>query len=210
MKRGYNLVAHVYDKLAKLFIGKALRKAQTAFLPFIPQNANVLVVGGGTGWILEEITKIHPQSLCIDYVDISSEMIALSKKRNTGKNEVSFIQKSIIDFASAHQYNIIITPFLLDNFKEETAQKVFAILHHTLKENGLWLYTDFQVTSKKAFWQKAVLFVMYSFFRIVCHIEAKKLPDVVSCFENYPYHLLESKTFLHEFIVTSVYRKTRN
>lgn len=209
MKRGYDLIAPIYDKLAMLFIGTSLRKAQVHFLHLIPTHSNILIVGGGTGWILEEITKVHHQNLCIDYVDVSAKMIALARKRNVGKNEVHFIQQSIIDFTSDKQYDVIITPFFFDNFKDETAQKIFSLLHQKLSETGLWLYTDFQVKNKNSYWQKAVLFMMYSFFRIAANIEAARLPDMVSQFQHHQYQLIKSELFLHHFIVTSAYKKIK-
>lgn len=207
MKRSYNLIAGVYDTLAKLIFGNELRKAQTHFLHLIPSPANILLVGGGTGWILEEITKIYPSELCIDYVDVSARMIALAKKRNYGNNEVNFICQSILSFENGDQYDIIITPFLLDNFKEETAQNAFSLLHKKLKENGLWLYTDFQIKNNSSYWQKVILIFMYSFFRITANIEAARLPDVISQFRKHQYYLENSKTFLHQFIITSAYKK---
>ena len=207
MKQGYDAIAPIYDALAKLFIGKALRRSQVYFLHHIPQGAKVLIAGGGTGWILEEITTIYQQGLCIDYVDISANMILLAKKRNKGNNKVNFIHQSVLYFSTDTTYDVIITPFVLDNFEDETAQKVFRLLHQTLKQNGLWLYTDFQMTNQQAYWQKVVLFIMYSFFRVAANIEATKLPDVASQFDTYHYRLIKNKIFLHQFISTAVYKK---
>ncbi len=207
MKRSYDLVAGMYDNLAKLFIGQSLRKAQIHCLHFIPSTATVLIAGGGTGWILEEIAQIHQKGLRIDYVDISEKMISLAQQRNYGDNEVNFIHQSIIHLVNNTEYNVIITPFFFDNFTEETTRSVFALLHQKLKPNGTWLYTDFQIINKSSHWQKTALFVMYSFFRIVCRIEAKKLPDVASQFASHQYQLTESKTFLRQFIITSAYKK---
>lgn len=206
IKRNYDLVASVYDSLAKIFIGTALRESQKYFLKKMPANAVVLIAGGGTGWILEEITKLHPQGLRIHYVDSSIKMIDKAKKRYTGNNEVNFFQQSILDFANDTQYDVILTPFFLDNFSQETLQKVFAFLDQKLKPEALWMHTDFQEQKRKFHWQKILLFMMYSFFRIACNIEAKRLPDVVTSFKE-NYLLLESKTFYHKFIITSLYKK---
>ncbi len=207
MKQGYDVIAPIYDALAKFFIGKALRRAQTYFLRYIPLGAKVLIVGGGTGWILEEISAVHSQGLEIDYVDVSSKMIALAKRRNRGKNKVAFIHQSILDYSTHNLYDIIITPFLLDNFKDETAQKVFLLLHQKLQADGLWIYTDFQVNHPSSYWQKAVLFLMYSFFRIAANIEAVRLPDVMSQFNLHYYKLVQNQTFLRKFIITALYQK---
>lgn len=208
MKRSYDAIAPIYDALAKLFIGKALRRAQVYFLRHIPSNAKVLIVGGGTGWILEEIANIHPQGLEIDYVDISTKMIALAKQRNCGKNKVTFVQQSILHFENNHQFDVIITPFLLDNFKEDTMRQVFNLLHQTLQTDGLWMYTDFQISHPYTYWQKGILFLMYSFFRIAANIEAARLPDVVTQFRLHNYKLVQNQTFLHQFINIALYQKT--
>jgi ubiquinone/menaquinone biosynthesis C-methylase UbiE len=68
----YNYIASFYDRLCQLVFGQSVKNAQIASLGFIPPTSNVLIVGAGTGWILEEINKIHQNGLSITYIDISS------------------------------------------------------------------------------------------------------------------------------------------
>ena len=210
MKRSYNLIVPFYDKLVKLIYGNALRNAQTLYLPLIPAYSTILIAGGGTGWILEEITKIHPQGLSIDYLDISSKMIAQAKKKLIGKNEVNFINQSILTWQPDKTYDVILTPFFFDNFSQQNAQIIFSKLHTQLKPTDLWLHTDFQIAHSKAHWQKALLFTMYTFFRFTVNIEAKKLPDITSLFQSNHYQQLNTTTFFHQFITTSVYKKANS
>jgi spermidine synthase len=84
MAGNYDNSASFYDGLSRLVFGRTLIAAQVAFLSSIPKNAKVLIIGGGTGWILEEITRLYPSGLTITYVEISANMMALSQKRNTG------------------------------------------------------------------------------------------------------------------------------
>lgn len=205
--QGYDAIAGIYDRLATLVFGNKLRKAETAHLNYISPKANILLVGGGTGRISEDITHLHPEGLTIDFVDISGEMIRLAKQRNTGANSVTFIHQSITAFSASNCYDIVITPFLLDNFSQPTAEKVFAILHQALKPNGYWLYTDFSVSTTHSVIQKGMLYVMYTFFRMACKIEAHKLPDVLSCFAFFHYQLVSHQTYLQHFIVSSAYQK---
>jgi len=86
MAANFNNSAWFYDPLSRVVYGKALVNAQSWLLNYIPKKANVLIVGGGTGWILEELTRIHPDDLTITYVEIAANMIALSEKRITGNN----------------------------------------------------------------------------------------------------------------------------
>lgn len=143
MLNNYNKIARYYDTLSRLLFHQSQVNAQIEQLKFIPPNSSILIVGGGTGWILEELSKMQDQGLRITYVEISGEMIRLTKKRNTGKNSIEFVNCGIEEFKNTAPYDIIHTAFLFDNFSGERTATVFKILHQCLKPGGLWLYTDF-------------------------------------------------------------------
>jgi len=203
MAANYNNSAWFYDTLSRLVYGSALVKAQVYLLQFIPPNANILIVGGGTGWILNEITKIRPSGLQITYVEIAAKMMSLSKKRDTGLNQVVFINDAIENVGFEAPFDVVITPFLFDNFTEQTFKQVFNHIHLLLKNGGLWFNCDFQLKGK--WWQKVLLRLMFLFFRIVCNIEAFKLPDIESQFGLSGYLIKEKQTFFGGFIVSQVY-----
>jgi len=205
MPSNYDNSASFYDQLSRLIFGKALIKSQVYLLQFVPKNSNILIAGGGTGWILEEITKLHPSGLQITYVEISAKMTAIAKQKNYGKNKVDFINEAIENVANSELYDVIITPFLFDNFTEENIGPIFAHMHQQLKPDGLWLCTDFQLTGK--LWQRVLLKSMYTFFRILCGIETTNMPDIAAQFSKYGYASLTAKTFFGEFIVSTEYRK---
>lgn len=208
MAANYNNSAWFYDLASKLIYGSALVRAQVYLLQFIPKNSKVLIAGGGTGWILEEIAKIHPSGLKITYAEIAPKMMALSKKRNTGGNEVDFINDAVEDAALPNDHNVVITPFLFDNFREDNFQKIFAHIHGALKPNGLWLNTDFRPTGK--LWQKILLGSMFLFFRMVCGIEARKLPGIQAAFDKYGYRKIEQRPFFGYFILSAAYLKRQD
>jgi ubiquinone/menaquinone biosynthesis C-methylase UbiE len=205
MPANYDNSASFYDKLSRLVFGKALVNAQTWLLPLIPENAKVLIVGGGTGWILEEITKLHPGGLSITYIEISAKMMALSRKRNTGANQVEFINKAVEDAGLTADFDVVITPFLFDNFTEDILIGVFQHIHKTLKPGGLWLNTDFQLTGK--WWQYLMLKSMLLFFKVLCGVPAWRLPDVGKQFGKFGYDVTEEKRFFGDFVVTRAYRQ---
>lgn len=204
MAANYDNSAWFYDRLSGLVYGKALVQSQVYLLKHILENSNILIAGGGTGWILEEIAKVHPSGLTITYAEVSSNMIALSKKRNTGSNKVIFINEPVENLEGDRFYDVIFTPFLFDNFTEETLQKVFAHIHKRLKPGGVWLNTDFRPTGK--WWQSFLLKSMIVFFRLICGIEAKKLPGIEQQFEQYQYKPIDQKSFFGEFILSTAYK----
>jgi ubiquinone/menaquinone biosynthesis C-methylase UbiE len=205
MAANYNNSAWFYDRLSALVYGKALIKAQVWLLKFITPGSKILLVGGGTGRILEEIVKIHPSGLQITYVEIAPKMIELSKEKNYGDNAVVFINDAIENVNLADDFDIVFTPFLFDNFTEENFQKLFTHIHQRLKNGGLWLNADFQLTGK--WWQHILLRFMFIFFRLVCGIEGNKLPDIKKCFADHGYRLMDEKVFYGEFILSSAYLK---
>jgi ubiquinone/menaquinone biosynthesis C-methylase UbiE len=205
MPANYDNSASFYDRLSRLVFGKALVNAQAWLLPQIPKTAKVLIVGGGTGWILDEITKLHPSGLNITYVEISAKMMALSRKRNTGANKIEFINKAVEDAGLSADFDVVITPFLFDNFTEDTLPRVFQHIHQSLKPGGLWLYTDFQLTGK--WWQYAMLKSMLLFFKVLCGVPSWRLPDVGKQFGKFGYDVIEEKNFFGDFVVSKVYKK---
>jgi ubiquinone/menaquinone biosynthesis C-methylase UbiE len=205
MPANFNNSAWFYDRLSRLVYGKALIGAQVYLLQCVLPNSNILIIGGGTGWILEELTKIHPASLNITYAEVAPKMIALSQKRNIGNNHVVFINDAIENIALAPDFDVVITPFLFDNFTEQTTSKVFNHIHSLLKPGGLWLNCDFQLSGK--WWQNILLKSMFLFFRIVCKIEASQLPDIEKHFATHNYKCIAQQTFFGDFIISKGYMK---
>jgi ubiquinone/menaquinone biosynthesis C-methylase UbiE len=204
MAANYDNAAWFYDSLSHLVFGKALVNAQVYLLQFIPENATILIVGGGTGWILDEITKKHPSGLQITYVEVSPKMMTLSKKRNFADNQVVFVNGAIEDVQHLPDFDVVITPFLFDNFKVETFKRVFAHINSYLNAGGIWLNCDFHLNGK--WWQKLLLKSMFLFFRIVCNIEGFKLPDIGQEFIIKGYKAVASQSFFGEFIIAKAYK----
>jgi ubiquinone/menaquinone biosynthesis C-methylase UbiE len=200
----YDNAAWFYDRLSRAIYGNTLIKAQTHFLHLIPANAKVLIVGGGTGWILEEIAKTHPSGLRITYVELSEKMMALAKQRNAGGNDVIYINAPVEQADLQPDFDIVITPFLLDSLSPASFDVVFNQLHNLLKPSGLWLNTDFQLTGK--WWQPVLLKSMYLFFRLIGCVENVDLPLIKQKFLGYGYQAAEEQFFYGQFIASTVYK----
>jgi ubiquinone/menaquinone biosynthesis C-methylase UbiE len=205
MAANYNNSAWFYDRLSRVVYGKALVEAQVYLLQFIQPNSTILIVGGGTGWILEHIASIHPAGLHITYVEVSDQMMAISRKRKIGNNRVNYINDAIENVNGLPDFDVISTPFLFDNFTPQKLEDVFVHMNPLLKNDGLWLNADFQLTGK--WWQNILLKSMLLFFKLLCGVESTKLPDFEKLFVQHGYEILDSKTFFGEFVVSKIYRK---
>jgi len=204
MAANFNNSAWFYDCLAQFIYGRSIINAQLFLINYIKTGDKVLIVGGGTGWILDKITILHPSGLNITYVEVARNMMMLAKKRNTGKNQVLFLNDTIENVNLNADFDIVITPFLFDNFTEQTLKKVFNHIATMLKDRGLWLNADFQLTGK--WWQGFLLKTMFLFFKVLCNIEANKLPVIQPHFNSNGYRLHDEKTFYNDFIIARVYQ----
>ncbi|MDQ6477507.1 class I SAM-dependent methyltransferase [Dyadobacter sp. LHD-138] len=203
----FNAVARPYDFMSRLVFGNALIESQVSLLEHIPANSRILIAGGGTGWILEAIAKIHTSGLEITYVEVASSMITLSKRRNPGQNKVFFVHQPIESYQTDQLFDVIITPFLFDLFLKNKVQTLFYRLDNQLKTGGLWLYTDFIPEKYQTrLWQKMLLKAMYLFFGIISKVDARALTDMDPYFEK-GYGTVIENWFYGKFIRSNIYQK---
>jgi len=174
----FDRIAPLYDILSYLVFGRSLQRAQTVFLADIPTGATILLVGGGSGWLLEQIIRTC-QPRRVLYLELSAQMVARASQRMIKKGllgTVEFQTGSILELQSPESFDVILTPFLLDLFTPDTLQnKVIPRLLANLNATGLWLATDFIPTDVG--WQKALLWTMIRFFRLTANIEMQQLAD---------------------------------
>ncbi|WP_295767637.1 class I SAM-dependent methyltransferase [uncultured Mucilaginibacter sp.] len=206
MAVGYDNASWFYEKLSKLVFGQAQIRAQEYFLSQISSDAHILIIGGGTGQILESLTKVHPSGLSIAYVEISPKMMALSRKRNTGKNIVEYYTEDISQISFNQKFEVIITAFVFDNFTDENVAKLLPQVSRWCKPHCIWLDTDFQLTGAR--WQKLMLYSMYTFFRTIGAVNVNQLPDVQNVFDVCNYQLTDEKEFYGRFIYSRVYKRS--
>ena len=208
LDNNYDKIANNYDRLSRLVFGKSQVNAQINQLKYIPQNSKILIVGGGTGWILEEISKIYPSGLQITYVEISAKMIALSQARKIHGNSVDFVNIPVESFKTSQAFDVLLTPFLFDNFDSEKAVIVFEKLERVLRIQGFWFLVDFSLEEKHGRWWKQIMLKsMYLFFKLIKIVEAGSLMDMKPLFLKASYQILEERFYYGRFIKATVFKK---
>lgn len=206
MGNNYNAIAGVYDFLSRLIFQKSIVNTQIFLLYHIPPKSKVLIVGGGTGWILESLANIYESGIEITYLEKSEKMISLSKKRKIKNNTIEFINAGAEDFSTEKKFDVILTAFFFDNFLPIKIEIIFSKLDQLLKLNGLWLYADFTNNKNSKWWQKFLLKTMYLFFKITCNIETQKLVDMSPYFSA-NYNKAAEEFFYSNFIKAVAYKK---
>lgn len=211
MQNNFNFVAPFYDPLARLIFGSSIKNAQTWLLNFVPENARVLIIGGGTGWILEEMLQQKKASQIL-YLEASDKMLLQSRKRyancpQKSATAVEFRLGTEQDLKPDETFDVVFTGFLLDLFLPENLQKLMQKLYAHLNPNGLWLVADFAPQNATKIWQKSLLKTMVLFFKLTASLQANQLPEIDKAFENFPLQQQQKKLFYHKLIFGAVYVK---
>ncbi len=199
-KNNYDNIAFAYDRLSRLMFGNSIQQSQICLLSYITSGSKILIVGGGSGWILEEITRLHPSGLSIVYIEASEKMTKLAKAKNIAENKVDFLNIYLEQFETTAGFDIIITSFLFDNFNETTALESFNKLDALLNKKGKWLFVDYVLNKESSYFHKLLLQTMYWFFRLVSNVQAKYLVDMNPLFLKSNYEAVFSRYFYNQFI----------
>ena len=173
----FNWVAPAYDALAWVVFGRSLKRAQVVFLDRIPSGASILIVGGGPGWLLEPLLASRPPGRIV-YLEASANMLARASRRMLKRQLLGTVEFRLGDETSLRpdDFDVIITPFVLDLFTDEALQtRLLPRLHNALKPGGLWFVTDFVPAT--GYGQKMLLQAMIWFFRLTANIETRQLAD---------------------------------
>lgn len=198
----FDHIAKFYDPLATLVFGKSLLRSQTCFLNLLPEKGNVLILGGGTGWVAEKLLK--RSGVTIFYLEASDQMLTLAKKRLASyEGRVVFIHGTQDSIPQNIKFDGLITNFILDLFSDSNLRGVVDRLKSTMSIHSLWIVTDF--TDQGKLWQRVLLWVMYRFFHITTGIEAVNLPAWELILLSSGVKTKQREHFFGGFIETGIY-----
>lgn len=210
-------IVFCYDFLKKMVFGNRIDKAQVEFLTYIPENASVLIIGGGTGEILDEILK-YAKAKEITYLEYSGKMIAAAKKRikprldsSETKFEITFIKGSVEMLNSANKFDVVCTPFVLDVVKPEALLAFMRAIDKHLVPTGYWLFSDFFKPSSYtlvSYYHRFLIRAMFIFFNITTGLKREDLPDFDSYFKKQGYTLLASKNYYAGLIQSKAWQRS--
>ena len=147
MKRGFDAIAFAYDTLTRIVFGRAIAKSQLQFLKLLGECNHVLVLGGGTGWWMNDFLQANPNTR-ITFIDASSEMIRIAREKTNRSSEVNFIHGTEDSIPIDITFDAVVVFYFLDLFTNDSLPGVIKKIKHTLSYNALWLATDF-VNDKK-------------------------------------------------------------
>ena len=174
---GFDRVAWFYDALAALVFGPALRNTQLAALAGLPVGApHVLILGGGTGWVLAEVLRRCPAATVL-YLEASPNMLARAQARLQPRQlaQVEFRHGTQAALAPNEAFDAVITFFVLDCIATPELPAALDRLRAALRPGGRWLLADFRPAQRG--WRRLLLAAMFWFFRLTTRLRARELPD---------------------------------
>lgn len=203
MLNGFNAIAPIYDWLAKLVFRKSIQASQKTFLNEIKDCSTILILGGGTGWLLKELLSVNRAGR-IYYIDASSKMIELAKIAVTNDPRVNFTHGTEDSIPETVKFDAIVTNFYLDVFTNTTLETTVKKINQAALSECYWIATDF--TPGVNWRQRMQLKLMYGFFKMFCKIESQQLPDWQQAIRKAGFKEQKSKTFCNGFILSVLFR----
>ncbi|UOQ96352.1 class I SAM-dependent methyltransferase [Hymenobacter sp. 5317J-9] len=180
--RGFDRVAWCYDVLAGAVFGPAQRRAQLVALAGLPATAgpHVLILGGGTGWVLTEVLRRRPQATVL-YLEASPNMLARARRRlashcPAAAPQVEFRHGTQAALLPPESFDAVITFFVLDCIAAPELDAALNQLRQAQRPGAPWLVADFRPARRG--WRHWLLVAMYAFFRLTTGLRARQLPDV--------------------------------
>lgn len=204
MSDGFDKVAPFYDSLARLVFGDSIRRCQLEYLNKISPGATVLILGGGTGWLLAELMKVN-SSCTVWYFESSIRMLdrAKARCRSLSGQRIFFIhgtEKNLQRYEI--RFDAVITNFYFDLFTSNSLIVALGQIKKCLYPGSKLLVSEF---IESRWWQRVLLFLMYRFFKWACDIEATNLPDWQHQLEKRGFAERDTTTFYRGFIKSSLY-----
>lgn len=175
----YNLIARYYDRLSRVVFGKRMELAKQAHLRLVKGKQKILIVGGGTGKLIEYIASIEGK-VELDFVDASSKMLNRAKLREGRSGPINYYLSPILDY-KGNGYDIITLNFFLDQFTDNEAETVLKHLKSKLVPGGLILFSDLKRTQDIR--DRLLDKIMFFLFRLLTGAKTRDYPQYDSIFK---------------------------
>lgn len=206
----FNYIAKLYRYCEWLVFGSKLQKTRCALLPDLEQwldaDSKVLLLADGDGRFLEQFITLYPD-VEVDFVEHSSAMMSLAQKRVGEQHKIHWHCSDARDW-QGDGYDLVISHFFLDCF---TAEELNTLVPHLVKQmrpKACWLISDF--SSTPGLWAKALISIMYLFFKIVTRLCTHSLIDPAPILEQNGLECLKESRFMGKLTYSKVWVFSKN
>ncbi|MCB1173177.1 MAG: class I SAM-dependent methyltransferase [Leptospiraceae bacterium] len=215
IRRGFDRLARFYDALLFFTSGSLLSRARLAHVQRLLAAESLLILGGGSGRFLIDILERGFQGR-IAFLDISGSMILKAQQklrawqqkqmiRSRTAPNVTWIQAPIAQVPPEQRFDAISANFYLDLFDPAELQQQINSIQNKLNPGGRLFFCDFAVRPNSSWWQRLIVWSLYRFFRISCHISAGTLPDWQTVLPPQNWTILAEASWWRGLVVSRCY-----
>lgn len=179
----FDTLAPYYRSMEFVMAGGVLQRCRTSYLTETINSRRALLLGEGPGRFLVELLRANPR-VQVTCVERSPRMIEEARRR-LGESEldrVKFVPADALTWQPPHNtFDLVVTNFFLDCFRPEEIESLVTKIGVSATKDARWLLADFcePETGWRKWRAKAVLALMYAFFRLATGLSASRLtpPD---------------------------------
>jgi ubiquinone/menaquinone biosynthesis C-methylase UbiE len=170
-------IARWYRWFEYLGFGRELERRRYAYLADVADARRILVLGEGDGRFLKRLVEQN-RGASIDYVDLSSRMLALARSRAGDSVKYHHADARSIPLPPA-EYDLIVTHFFLDCFNRADAGPLVDRIAKAASPDARWLVSEFRQPEQgwRAVWARLWLQSLYHFFHLTTGLGTAHLVD---------------------------------
>ena len=211
----FDTLAPHYWRLETILAGGILQRCRTSFLAETATCRRALLLGEGPGRFLVALLRSNPW-VEVTCVERSSRMIQEARwhVQQNGLDEarIKFEQRDALTWSpSSSMFDLVVTNFFLDCFRREELEHLVANVATSATDEASWLLADFRLPDRG--WQrwraKAVLGLMYGFFRCAAGLSASQLTPPDGFLEVAGFHRTERRLVNFGLAHADLWRRTK-
>ena len=209
-------IARHYRWLEHAVFGALLERARLYWMGELRQARRVLVLGDGDGRFVAEFAQAN-RTARIDSLELSQGMLEVAEERlrrsgitSANDGRVSLRRADVEkDDPPGWGYDLVVSHFFLDCFDERAIAQIVERLAPHLDADARWLVTDFRIPQGLvvAAFSRALVAIMYRFFRFATGLETKRLADFPKVFEEAGFVRCAQARLAGGFVVSEIWRR---
>jgi SAM-dependent methyltransferase len=191
----FDTLAPYYRGLELVTAGGILQRSRTSFLTETKSCRRALLLGEGPGRFLVELLQTNPR-VEVTCVERSARMIDQSIRHldchGLNRSRVRFEQCDAISWQPPQAtFDLVGTHFFLDCFRRDELEPLVAKIARGAAPEARWLLTDFRLPPSgwRRWRARAVLALLYAFFRGVTGLSASRLTPADEFLESAGFQL---------------------
>jgi len=201
-------IARWYRWFEYLGFGRELERRRCAFLAQVADGRRILVLGEGDGRFLVRLVEQN-RGASIDYVDLSSRMLALARARAGDSVTYHHGDARTIPLPTA-AYDLIVTHFFLDCFNPADAEPLIERIAKAASPHARWLVSEFRQPEEgwQAAWARLWLWSLYRFFRLTTGLRTTVLIDHHPLLAHRGFRLVHQQSARFGLLVSELWSRT--